>query len=450
MTIVAPLIGHIGLWGWLFVIAYKNQNTIVSLDNIPKRCVVVIQLRSSCRQINHDSENATKKEELRCLVYRLGKAYDEKGIQGVLDACDDEESSLIATLATPTAARDDLFQNVLDAYPHHQHRGKKTGILNGIMGWCCYRSCQTGSETYARLCDNLYETYRDLQSWRADIVTMALAFTGVCDKFPDIARMILGHAKQLQKSHNKQQVPSTTVLYHPKENVVSTHRIEILHDDMDLLVLNKPSGMSLSEIQSILLQQGITLSNLNPDGSRGLVHRLDTGTSGCLVMAKSNAMHLKLVSQFFLRQVQKSYIALVFNLDDGVELPCSGIIDLPIDGRPAKSNYSILPPDGRGDGAILSVRVTKIRIKTQQGRKHQVRIQCSKGLNRPILLDPLYGGEKVMFWINSRAMKQARANKQFCLHADQLSLPTMGVHVSATIPFWWDQIVKDINKSGIL
>jgi 23S rRNA pseudouridine1911/1915/1917 synthase len=204
----------------------------------------------------------------------------------------------------------------------------------------------------------------------------------------------------------------------------------------------------LSAIESALLQQGIALSDLNPDGSRGFVHRLDTGTSGCLIMAKTNSMHLKLISQFFLRQVHKSYVALLYNPDDGIELPCSGIIDHRIDGRPAKSHYSILlPADDQACVAALGARVTRIQIETQQGRKHQVRVHCSKGLHRPILLDPLYGGERSMYLVDSSVMRQARANKQFCLHADQLSIPAMGVHVSATIPCWWDEIVDDINKS---
>jgi 23S rRNA-/tRNA-specific pseudouridylate synthase len=442
MVTVALLVGRAGPWWWLFVI----------FDNAPKRTMTV-PFRSHELDVDFRSDDGANKE-FRRLFYKLGVAYENQGIQGVLDGCDEEESSLTATInILSCGAIEDVVQQTpkasLERRQLNHYRGKLTGVLNGIMGWCCLRRCQTGSETYGRLCKCLFETYSNLKCWKPDIVTLALAFTGVVDTFPDLASRIMCHAKQVHNYHNDIQEP-LTVSYRHEENLFPTHTIDVLHDDSDLLVLNKPSGMSLSDIGSILLQQRMPLSDVNPDGSRGIVHRLDTGTSGCLVIAKSNAMHLKLVSQFFLRHVRKSYIALVFNPDDGVELPCSGNIDLPISGRPARSHYSIHPVEGKASVLAGRDRTTRMRIETQQGRKHQVRIHCSKGLRRPVLLDSLYGGERVMYWVDSTVMKQARANKQFCLHADQLSLPAMGVHVSAQTPFWWDQIVEDINKSLLI
>mmetsp|Transcript_13324 Transcript_13324/g.31995 ORF Transcript_13324/g.31995 Transcript_13324/m.31995 type:complete len:89 (+) Transcript_13324:269-535(+) len=59
----------------------------------------------------------------------------------------------------------------------------------------------------------------------------------------------------------------------------------------------------------------IQLSSINPDGPRGFVHRLDRGTSGCLIVAKTNQWYSQLLTQFFLRRVETSYIALVYQLD---------------------------------------------------------------------------------------------------------------------------------------
>ena len=69
-----------------------------------------------------------------------------------------------------------------------------------------------------------------------------------------------------------------------------------------------------------------------------------------------------------------------------------------------------------------------------------MRIHCSKGLKRPIVLDPLYGGEQIMYHVHSNAMKEARAHKKFFLHADTVSLPMMGVNVEASVPHWWGEI----------
>jgi 23S rRNA-/tRNA-specific pseudouridylate synthase len=160
-------------------------------------------------------------------------------------------------------------------------------------------------------------------------------------------------------------------------------------------------------------------------------------------MAKTNSMHAKLISQFFLRQVDKSYIALVYNPgQEGNPPRSSGVIDLPVGGRPATSHYTVVAADGQ---LAATKSTTMLRIRTQQGRKHQVRIHCSKGLQRPVLLDPLYGGERIMYTVDSQHMKQARANKQFCLHADQLFLPELKVRVTAPVPLWWNQIQREVS-----
>ena len=179
------------------------------------------------------------------------------------------------------------------------------------------------------------------------------------------------------------------------------------------------------------------LSTLNPDGSRGFVHRLDRGTSGCLVVARTNQWHAQLLTQFFLRRVDKSYIALIYT--NSVPLPANGTMNVAIDGRPAVSSFQVLE---RYAGDL----VTKIRVTTKQGRKHQVRIHCSKCLQAPILLDPLYGGESIMYRLpKDSCSKQYRAQQRFCLHADSLSIPDLGIpKVEAPLPEWWDSLVKEV------
>ena len=131
--------------------------------------------------------------------------------------------------------------------------------------------------------------------------------------------------------------------YYPKDAVLETGKepavewallekkwnIRLLQDAPEFVVLSKPSGMVCYHasqptakqrrkrkedisLEDCLLQSGLPLSNLNEKG-RGLVHRLDRGTSGCMVLAKTNRMHADLMVQFFRRNVQKSYQALVVN-----------------------------------------------------------------------------------------------------------------------------------------
>jgi 23S rRNA pseudouridine1911/1915/1917 synthase len=185
-----------------------------------------------------------------------------------------------------------------------------------------------------------------------------------------------------------------------KEQMVKTYGIQVLYDNDELAILNKPSGMKLFEcanptrrvtkaaapsLEALLLKQGMELSSLNQDRSRGFVHRLDVGTSGCLVLAKTNSMHAQLISKFFLRQVQKSYIALVSTTTPCTggyrRVPDAGTVNLAIDRRPAQSSFQTLERYGS--------LAAKLREITRQGRKHQVRLHCSKGLQTPILLDPL-------------------------------------------------------------
>jgi 23S rRNA pseudouridine1911/1915/1917 synthase len=168
---------------------------------------------------------------------------------------------------------------------------------------------------------------------------------------------------------------------------------------------------------------------------RGLVHRIDRGTSGCLVVAKTNECHALLLSQFFLRNVRKSYQALV---SPKQLLPDSGVVNAPIQGRPAESAYVV--------EERISSNLWKIRVTTTQGRKHQVRLHCSKGLKAPILLDPLYGGRAIMFKIKSPMLAQFCANQQICLHSDSLCIPDFGIDVKDPTPQWWQDLVDEISQ----
>ncbi|KAL3801840.1 hypothetical protein HJC23_001236 [Cyclotella cryptica] len=286
----------------------------------------------------------------------------------------------------------------------------------------------------------------------------------------------------------------------------------LLHDDNDVLIVSKPSGMvcyhnkktgagkvtasrkkksraSINKgddlstnndsygtkavdisLEDALLDLSIPLSTLNPS-ARGIVHRLDRGTSGAIVLAKNDDAHLRLVALFFLRRVKKKYLALIPGrpLDDGIDVPFEGVIDLPVDGRPALSKYRVIrlysaPSQTKQNpdpAAIL------LEVETLTGRKHQVRVHCANGLRRPIFLDPLYsvntndvspnakdgknkdkskkkGGGDISY--NDEAIPAAirdvaSGKEQFFLHAQTLSISEMGMHVESPLPLWWDGVL---------
>jgi 23S rRNA-/tRNA-specific pseudouridylate synthase len=367
----------------------------------------------------------------RRFVQQLGTAYDRHGIQGTVDVWETHFLRLMHGNNALDASNHLLAGEILATFAHD--RGKITGILNAWMGCCCRQSWQETefNVVASKFALGLLEIFNTLDYWKPDIVTLSLAYTALSDHHAEQANAILQHADTIHPSMEEDGRDKPILGCLDLETM-------LLYENQDVLVINKPSGISLAQIECFLAAHDIPLSDMNPDGSRGFVHRLDMGTSGCLVLAKNNSMHAKLVSQFFLRQVQKSYVALLCNPPDNRAKskvwPESGTIHLPIDGRPAKSSFKVLE---------TSALVTMVSVTTQQGRRHQVRIHCSRGLNRPIVLDPLYGGEQIMYSYRSNAMKKARADKKFCLHADHISLPVMGIKVDAPVPHWWNVIMKD-------
>ena len=155
-------------------------------------------------------------------------------------------------------------------------------------------------------------------------------------------------------------------------------------------------------LEDVLLDVGIPLSTLNHDAI-GIVHRIDQGTSGCIVLAKNNDVHARLVTYFFTRSVNKSYVALVpfgtatTDSDNGnsngndtdnnhhgnlKELEPSGTISNDIGGRPTLSKYNIVTTYG--------TNAIQLKVETKTGCGHQVRVHCAKGLDRPIFLGPIY------------------------------------------------------------
>lgn len=178
--------------------------------------------------------------------------------------------------------------------------------------------------------------------------------------------------------------------------------IEILYQDEHLLLINKPAGLlSLSGKNPQNLDSvHYRLVKLFPGCT--LVHRLDFGTSGLMVVALNKAINAALCQQFSQRSVNKVYSALLcghLNDDEGVIdaaiakdpalFPLMSICA--INGKPARSRYRVVERFSRESGEGTLLPLTRVQLTPETGRTHQLRIHCQQ-LGHPILGCDLYGG----------------------------------------------------------
>ncbi|MBR8462537.1 RluA family pseudouridine synthase [Campylobacter sp. faydin G-105] len=174
--------------------------------------------------------------------------------------------------------------------------------------------------------------------------------------------------------------------------------IPIIYEDDDLLVLNKPPLVVVHQAPSVkeatlvewLNQKGFMLSNLNGEVRAGIVHRLDKGTSGAIVVAKNNATHAHLSSQLSDKSMGRIYLAL-----SDLPLKQNCIIDRPIGRNPSNRLKKAIVANGKdAKSAFVNLisqdNLNLIAAKLFTGRTHQIRVHLAS-INRHILGDNLYG-----------------------------------------------------------
>lgn len=203
--------------------------------------------------------------------------------------------------------------------------------------------------------------------------------------------------------------------------------LSILHEDSDLLVVNKPPGLVVHPaagheddtlVHALLHHCKGQLSGIGGVARPGIVHRLDQDTSGCLVVAKNDSAHQNLASQFAERTIGKTYLA----VNCGNIEPTAGTINAPIARHPAQRKHMAIVDHGRpsvtgykvihrfGDIATF----TKATLHT--GRTHQIRVHF-KHLGYPLFGDTLYGKKGSSNLAKSVGFEPARQ----LLHAWKLS-----------------------------
>jgi len=202
--------------------------------------------------------------------------------------------------------------------------------------------------------------------------------------------------------------------------------LAVVYDDADLIVIDKPAGMVVhpgaghreGTLVNALLHHVDDLSGIGGQERPGIVHRLDRGTSGLMVVAKNDAAHRELSRQFQDREVEKTYVALVWGVAE-----TGRRIDLPI-GRDPKDRQKMSTRARRGRDAVTRIvkadqlrGVTLIEVAIDTGRTHQIRVHLG-AINHPVVGDPTYGGVRRHVAADVRAV--TRLERPF-LHAHTLS-----------------------------
>tara|TARA_B100000795_G_C22801619_1_gene442241 strand:+ start:1531 stop:2556 length:1026 start_codon:yes stop_codon:yes gene_type:complete len=201
------------------------------------------------------------------------------------------------------------------------------------------------------------------------------------------------------------------VLEHPPREIELIPQdipIEILYEDDDLILVNKPAGLVVhpgygnysGTLVNALVFHFENLPNQSELGNRpGLVHRIDKNTSGILVVAKKESSMTHLAKQFFDRTIDRRYLALVWG-----DVKEDGIVKTNL-GRSLKNRkvMDVFPFEGEiGKHAITRYKVlerygyvTLVECKLETGRTHQIRVHM-KSIGHPLFNDPEYGGTSVL------------------------------------------------------
>jgi 23S rRNA pseudouridine1911/1915/1917 synthase len=176
--------------------------------------------------------------------------------------------------------------------------------------------------------------------------------------------------------------------------------LPIVYQDSDIIVVNKPAGMvvhpaaghATGTLVNALLYHVDDLSGIGGEKRPGIVHRLDRGTSGLMVVAKHDAAHEELARQFHDREVEKEYIALVWGT-----VVAGRRIDEPI-GRDPGNRTKMSARARRSREAVTRIvrtetlgPLTLAQVAIHTGRTHQIRVHLS-AIGHPIVGDALYGG----------------------------------------------------------
>ena len=268
---------------------------------------------------------------------------------------------------------------------------------------------------------------------------------------------ILVNNKKTKASYKVQENDEITIEEEtPKEIELKAQNIplEILYEDNDIIVVNKPKGMVVHPangnpdgtlVNAVMAICHDSLSGIGGEIRPGIVHRLDKDTSGVIVVAKNDKAHINLSEQIKNHEVEKTYIALV----KGFVKENEATINMPI-GR-STSNRKKMAVTKSGKQAITHFKVIKrykthkqdyalLEVKIETGRTHQIRVHLSQ-IGYPIVGDSTYSNGKNEWGIEGQ-----------CLHAKSLKFkhPITGkeMYIEAKLPQYYEELLRELEIYG--
>ena len=265
---------------------------------------------------------------------------------------------------------------------------------------------------------------------------------------------ILVNGKNAKVSYKIQENDKISVeIPKPKQIELKAQNIpiEIIYEDSDIIVVNKPKGMVVHPangnpdgtlVNAIMAICKDSLSGIGGEIRPGIVHRIDKDTSGLLIVAKNDNAHVKMSEQIKNHEVKKTYIALV----RGVFKENEATIDMPIGRSP--SDRKKMAVNKNGKNAITHIKVLKrfdkytlLRVNIETGRTHQIRVHLSH-IGYPIVGDYTYSNGKNEFDVIGQ-----------CLHAQKLEfkhpITQKDMCLEAELPQYFKDIIEQLEKRKI-
>lgn len=265
---------------------------------------------------------------------------------------------------------------------------------------------------------------------------------------------ILVNGKNAKVSYKIQENDKISVeIPEPKQIELKAQNIpiEIIYEDSDIIVVNKPKGMVVHPangnpdgtlVNAIMAICKDSLSGIGGEIRPGIVHRIDKDTSGLLIVAKNDNAHVKMSEQIKNHEVKKTYIALV----RGVFKENEATIDMPI-GR-STSDRKKMAVNKNGKNAITHIKVLKrfdkytlLQVNIETGRTHQIRVHLSH-IGYPIVGDYTYSNGKNEFDVIGQ-----------CLHAQKLEfkhpITQKDMCLEAELPQYFKDILDKLKDREI-